>query len=110
MLVISNPFQILIKLNDNIYVIDLLINFKISSTFNIDCLVNYKGLINIIPLADEPFPEPVFESLFILPLPEILSHTACQINKLLNDKIITTQVGEIRKYMIWTVKVPTDDI
>ena len=41
----SDPFQILIKFHDNIYVIDLSIDFSISSTFNIDCLVNYKVLM-----------------------------------------------------------------
>ena len=33
----SYPFQILMKLNDNIYVIDLFIDFDINSTFNINC-------------------------------------------------------------------------
>ena len=47
----SSPFQILMKLNDNIYIIDL-IDFGISSTFNLDCLVDYKGL-DVIPLVDE---------------------------------------------------------
>ena len=50
----SDPFQILMKLNDDIYVIDLVIDFDTSSTFNIDCLVDYKYLINVIPLVDEP--------------------------------------------------------
>jgi len=57
----SDPIQMLMKLNDDIYVIDLPIDFGISSTFNIDCLVDYKGLINIIPLSDEP----IFEGPFL---------------------------------------------
>ena len=47
-----NPFQILMKLNNNIYVIDLLIDFGICSTFNIDCLMNYKSF-DVIPLVCE---------------------------------------------------------
>ena len=44
---ISDPFLNLMKLSNDIYVIDLLIYFGISSTFNIDCLVNYKCLITV---------------------------------------------------------------
>ena len=69
----SDPFQILMKLNYDIYIIDLPIDFGISSTFNIDCLVDCKGLINIIPLVDEP----IFESPFISPLSYILFYTTC---------------------------------
>jgi len=51
------------KLNDNVYVINLFINISISSTFNIEYLVDYKGL-DVIPLADETSHEPTFESPF----------------------------------------------
>ena len=54
------------KLNDNIYVIDL-INFSISLTFNIDCLVDYKGP-DVISLVDELSHEPILESPFLLAL------------------------------------------
>ena len=62
---------------------------------NIDCLANYKDLINIISLVDEPSHEPIFESHFFPTLPDILSYIACQVDKFLDDKIITTQVGGI---------------
>ena len=39
----AGPFQILKKLNDNTYIIDLSQGFCISSTFNIEDLVDYKG-------------------------------------------------------------------
>ena len=66
-------------------------------------------VINIIPLVDEHSHEPVFESPFLSPLPDILPYTACQVDKFLDDKIITNQVGGIRKYLIWMGKVPIDD-
>jgi len=97
------------KLNNNIYVIHLSIDFDICSIFNIDCLVYYKGL-DVIPLVDEPSYELIFESSFLSPLRDILPYTTCQVNKFLDDQIITTQDGVIQKYMIcWTKKILIDN-
>ena len=59
----ANPFQTLMKLNDNVYVINLFINVGIILTFNVEYLVDYKGL-DVIPLVDESSDKPIFESLF----------------------------------------------
>jgi len=39
----ADSFQILKKLNDNAYVVDLSKNFDISFTFNVENLLDYKG-------------------------------------------------------------------
>ena len=62
--------QILRKLNCHVYVID----FGISSIFNIEDLVDYKGF-DFNPsnfLIDEPSQEPIFERPFISLIPNIL--------------------------------------
>ena len=95
----ANPFQILMKLHDNVYAINLFINVDIGSTFNIEYLVDYKSL-DVFSLVDESSHEPIFESLFLSPLPYILPYTTCQVDKFLDDKNITIQDGGIRKYLI----------
>jgi len=55
---------------NNIYVIDFSIDFDINSTFNIDCLVDYKDL-DVIPPVDESSPESIFESPYLSLLPNI---------------------------------------
>jgi len=97
------------KLNDNIYDVDLFIDFGISSTFNIDYLVDYKSL-DVIPFVNEPSPEPIFENPFLSTLSDVLPDTTCQDDKFLDDKIITTQDSGIWKYLIcWKEKVSIDD-
>jgi len=59
----TDPFQILKKLNCNAYVIYLSKDFSISSAFNIENLVDYKG-IDFNPsnfFIDEPSYKPIFE-------------------------------------------------
>ena len=58
----ADSFQILMKLNENAYAINLFINVGISFTFNVEYLVDYKGL-DVIPLVDEPSHEPIFQPL-----------------------------------------------
>ena len=88
------------KLNDNIYAINLFINVSISYTLNVEYLADYKGL-DVFPLVDKLSHESIFESHFLSLLPDILPYTTCQVDKFLDDKIITTQDGEIQIYLIY---------
>jgi len=89
----AGSFQIIKKLNDNTYVIDLPQDFDISSIFNIKDLVNYKGpdFNPSNPLDDEPSLEPISERLSLPPLLNILPNTVDQIYKIMDDEIITTE-------------------
>jgi len=57
-------------------------------------------LIPSNPLDDEPSHEPISERHFLPPLSNILPNTADQTDKIVNDKIITTQDGETRRYLV----------
>jgi hypothetical protein len=51
----AGPFKVLKRIGSNAYVIELPFNYGISSTFNIEDLVAYKGSTTI---PDDPFIEP----------------------------------------------------
>jgi len=59
--------------NDNAYVINFPKNFDISSTFNVENLIDYKGpyFNPTNPLVNEPSPELIFESPSFPPLSDI---------------------------------------
>ena len=81
----TDPLQILKKPNYQVCVID----FDISSIFNIEDLVDYKSF-NFNPsnfLIDESSHEPIFR-LSIPPILNILPNAMDQIDKILDDEII----------------------
>ena len=66
----DRPFNILNKLNDNTYIINLPKDFDINYTFNVENLVNYKGL-EFNPnnlLVNKPSSELFSENLSLPPL------------------------------------------
>ena len=95
------PFQILKKLNDNAYAIDISKNFAISYTFNVEGIVDYKGpeFNPSNPLVDETEPEFVFESPSLPPLPDILPDTTKNVDKVI-DELFAIKVGESQRYLI----------
>jgi len=62
------------------------------------------------PLNDEPSLEPISERHSLPSLSNILPNTVDQIDKIVNDEIITTKDGGTHKYLArLKVKPPTDD-
>jgi len=107
----TSAFQILEKLSDNAYVIDLPESFDIISIFNIENLVDYKGPIfdPSNSLNDEPFHELISEWPFLPLLSNILPNTTPHVDNILDDEIITTKDGRARRYLVrWKRKPPTD--
>ena len=94
------------KLNYNTYVIHLE-GFKISRTFNIDDLVDYKGpdVNSGDPLVDEPSLELFSENPSLPPLSEIHPNIVEKIDKILNNEIISNRVGGTRRYLIRWKKI-----
>jgi len=92
------PFKILKKINPNAYIIDLSLNFGISSTFNISDLVAYKGSPfnpdNLLVNLDEPTPELLFDGLHFFPLPTI-------INPFIAEQIDNIKDDGCRRYLVY---------
>jgi len=57
----AGPFKFLNKLNCNICVINLPIDYGISCTFNVNDIVNYKGF-DCSSLINKSFPKSLYES------------------------------------------------
>jgi len=86
-----DPFQILKKLNCNVYII----NFDINSIFNIEDLVDYKGFdFNPSNLLMN-HPMSLFLRPYLPPISNILPNTVGQINK-----ILAYEVSMTRKYLV----------
>jgi len=91
------------KINSNAYIVDLSSDFGISPSVNIEDLVTYKGSI-FSPdklLLNKPSPEPTFERPSLPPLSQRKSnHTTEQINKIINDQIVSTRDGGYQKFLV----------
>ena len=83
--------------------------FNISSTLNVNDLVDYNGF-DFILLIDEPSHEPIFESTSLLPFQDIFPNTTDKVNKILDDEIMATSDGGTRSQLVrWKGKARTGD-
>jgi len=98
----AGPFQILKKINSNAYVVDLLPDFGINCTFNVEDLVSYRATFNSLsdPFVDEPTQDLLSVSPPLPPLPLKLPYTIENIDSILNDQIVSTRDGGTRHYLI----------
>ena len=86
------PFKVLKRMGPNAYVIDLPHDYGISSSFNIEDLVAYKGPI-VIPdnLFDEPLLDPI-DAPIPIPLPLNLPYAHKEsIDAILDEQIVSTK-------------------
>ena len=88
------PFQILKKLDDNVYIIDFPKDFGIGSKFNVENLVDYKdsNFNPNNPMVDEPESETILESHTLPPLSYISPNTTYEVDKIINDEIIAPKM------------------
>ena len=91
------------KIKSNAYVVDLPPDFGISLSFNVEDLIAYYGpnFFSDNPLLDKPSHEPISETPLLPPLPQIQpTHTAKQIDEIIDDKIVPTRDGGYHNLLI----------
>ncbi len=98
----ARPFKILKRVGPNAYVLDLPPDYGISSTFNTEDLVAFKGT-PVIP--DAPFDDPLpcltlltFPSPFLHPL--IYHMHVKNILMLLDEHIVSTRDGRVQHFLV----------
>ena len=90
----AGPVKILNKLNCDTYAIHFSRDYVINCTFNINDLVDYKGL-DCSPLIDKPSTKSFFENSSLSPLSNTHPITTKKVDKILKDEIIITKSGNL---------------
>jgi len=82
--------------------VDLLPDFGISCTFNIENLILYRGTVDISsdPFMNKPTQDILSESPPLPPLPSKLSYAVENIHSILDDQIVSTRDGETLRYLM----------
>ena len=99
------PFEVLSKVSENEYVINIPSDWGIHSTFNIEDLVAYKGSI---ALPSNPPYEPTIESNHTIPestpnpYPEPFTRNYCtdNVESILDDQVTVTRGGNYQRYLV----------
>uniref|UniRef100_A0A2N9IA60 Reverse transcriptase n=1 Tax=Fagus sylvatica TaxID=28930 RepID=A0A2N9IA60_FAGSY len=106
----ARPFKILKRVGPNAYLLDLPPDYGISSTFNIEDLVAFKGTV-VIP--DTPFDEPLPDLIDIpLPIPAPLNLPYARkehIDAILDEQIVSTRDGGVQRFLVRWHGRPTSD-
>ena len=101
----TGPFEILSKVGENGYVIDLPSDWGISPTFNIRDLVEYKGSLIFF---SKPFSELTMVHDHIIPestpnpFPEPSTRQVCtnNVESIIDDQVTVTRGGNYQRYLI----------
>jgi hypothetical protein len=106
----AGPFKVLKRVGPNAYVLELPSDYDISSTFNIEDLVAFKGTTAI---PDAPFDDPL-PDLVDIPLsiatPLNLSYTRKEhIDIILDEQIVSTRDGGVQRFLVPWRGHPTSD-
>ena len=101
----TGPFEILPKVGENGYVIDLPSDWGISPTFNVEDLVEYKGSL---VFSSRFFSEPAMVYDHIIPestpnpFPEPSASQVCtnNVESIIDDQVTVTRGGNYQRYLI----------
>ena len=93
----AGPFKVLKRIGSNAYIIDIPSTYGISSTFNIEDLVSFKGPIIV---SSDPFEEPSHDHIdnpIIDPTPPPICPQAHKesIDFILDEQVVLTRDGTI---------------
>ena len=111
----AGPFKVLKRIGPNAYVIDLPPDSGISSTFNIEDLVAFKGHFDI---PTDPFFEPTHEPTIDHPTTSDITPASLpispapkeHIDAILDEQIISTRDGGVQRFLVrWSGRPASDD-